>query len=114
MAYEHLVNVDLLGYFLSRLDTRYAGGSNWAEVNVPASGWTRDTANECYKRTVSISGLTAGDHPTVCFAPPHSRGSLEAAEGAYSLIYAGESTNGGLVLYADDQPATAFKIIIVW
>ena len=110
-TYDHLINTDMLGYFLGKLDARYGGGSStYAEVSVAATGWTQDSNVNAYTKTVTVSGLTASDRVTVLFCPPHDLGEYNAQEDAYNLIYAAESVSGGIKLYAVDEPTSAFTI----
>ena len=88
--------------------------ASYADIAVPTTGWTQDTANNCYKKTVTVSGMTAASRARVFFCPPHDMSTLEEQEEAYSLVYAGESTAGGLILYASDEPETAFEITVIY
>ena len=106
-----LIGLDELAYFLSKLNSRESSAS-YADVTVPATGWTQDTTNNCYKRTVTVSGMTAASRPTVCFCPPHDFSLMDSQEEAYDLVYAGESGTNSLTLYAVDAPDAAFKITV--
>ena len=113
-TYDHLINTDLLGYFLGKLDARYGGGATYTDVSVAATGWTQDANVNAYTKTVTVSGLTASDRVTVLFCPPHDLGEFDTQEEAFNLIYAAESVSGGVKLYAVDQPSSAFTITAVY
>lgn len=89
-----------------------ASATSWEDVTVPATGWAQDTTNNCYKKTVTVTGMTAASRPTVVFCPPHDLSLLDSQEDAYNLVYAGESVSGGIQLYATDVPGASFKITI--
>ena len=108
-----LIGIDELAYFLSKLDSRNSGLTH-VDVTVPATGWTQDTTNNCYTRTVTVSGMTAASRPTVCFCPPHDFTLVDSQEDAYNTLYAGESVAGGIRLYATEVPATSFKITVAF
>ena len=108
-----LIGIDELAYFLSKLDSRNSGLTH-VDVTVPATGWTQDTTNNCYTRTVTVTGMTAASRPTVYFCPPHDFTLVDSQEDAYNTLYAGESIAGGIRLYATEVPATSFKITVAF
>lgn len=107
-----VLDLDGLRYLVGKLKAQSCG-KTWrcAEFTV-GQNWTENTANGYYSITVQVSGMTAADRPCVAFKAPLAVGQRDQAADAFRQLFAVESREGAMVLYAGQRPETTFDVIV--
>ena len=107
-----VLDLDGLRYLVGKLKA-HSCGKTWrcAEFTV-GQNWTEDTENGYYSQTVSVSGMTADARPCVAFKAPLAAAQRDRAGEAFRQLFAVESREGAMVLYAGQRPETTFDVIV--
>ena len=108
-----VLDLDGLRYLVGKLKAQSGSPAFSAELTIPP-GWTHNPADGYYSQTVQVSGMTAAARPCVSFKAPLAPAQRETQGEAYRQLFAVESREGAMVLYAEQQPETAFNVIVAY
>lgn len=107
-----VLDLDGLRYLVGKLKAQSGGSTpRCAELTVGQS-WSQNTENGYYSQTVSVSGMTADARPCVAFKAPLAAAQRDQAGDAFRQLFAVESREGAMVLYAGQRPETTFDVIV--
>ena len=107
-----VLDLDGLRYLVGKLKAQSGGSTpRCAELTVGQS-WSQNTENGYYSQTVSVSGMTADARPCVAFKAPLAAAQRDQAADAFRQLFAVESREGAMVLYAGQRPETMFDVIV--